>query len=109
MHADVFCLSCVLFSQCLTLVQSKFPEANAAEFSNTAGEGCAAVFDACAPAQPPHAPTPLLKPGAAQGGRDLRPGPADLCFRRQLARGSLASQRARLTAQMRLAQNWRLD
>ena len=34
--------------QCLTLVQSKFPDANAAEFSNTAGEGCAAVYDACA-------------------------------------------------------------
>ncbi len=32
--------------QCLTLVQSKFPDANAAEFSNTAGEGCAAVYDA---------------------------------------------------------------
>ena len=46
MHADVFCLSCVVFLQCLSLVQSKFPEANAAEFSNTAGEGCAAVYDA---------------------------------------------------------------
>ena len=58
MHADEFCLSCVLFSQCLTLVQSKFPEANAAEFSNTAGEGCAAVFDACAPRSRPTRPRP---------------------------------------------------